>query len=32
MKNLIIGLGDCGNSIINLVNDKIDDTFKTVSI
>lgn len=32
MKNLIIGLGGCGNNIINLILDKIDSDFKTVSI
>ncbi|GGD32853.1 hypothetical protein GCM10012288_03460 [Malaciobacter pacificus] len=32
MKKLIIGLGGCGNNIINLLQDKIDDSFKTLSI
>ena len=32
MKKLILGLGGCGNNIINLLQDKIDDSFKTLSI
>lgn len=32
MKKLIIGLGGCGNNIINLLQDRIDDSFKTISI
>ena len=32
MKNLVIGIGGCGNNIVNLIQDKIDNDFKTVSI
>lgn len=32
MKKLIIGIGGCGNNIINLVQDQIDDSYKTISI
>jgi hypothetical protein len=32
MKKLIIGLGGCGSNIINLLQGKIDDSFKTLSI
>jgi len=32
MKNLIISLGGCGNNIINLLQDKKSDIFKTLSI
>lgn len=32
MKNLIIGLGGCGNNNINLIQDQLDNSFKTISI
>ena len=32
MKKLLIGLGGCGNNIINLMQDQLDQSYKTLSI
>lgn len=32
MKKLILGLGNCGNNIINLIQDRLDNSYKSLSI